>query len=113
MACAKAVADAWIKKAAGGDVSDGGCTLLEEQARGMGRLHVCMAHRMGHTLQADVYGAHRRAQGVACAVFCCTTYSTLQHVHALQITLFGECVLSDDGTPNNCQQLTEVSTRAT
>merc|ERR1719272_110882 len=51
----KAVADAWIKKAAAGDVSDAGCTLLEEQ-----------------------------------------------------ITLFGECVLSEDGTPSNCQQLTEA-----
>jgi hypothetical protein len=51
----KAVADAWIKKAASGDVSDAGCTLLEEQ-----------------------------------------------------ITLFGECVLSEDGTPSNCQLLTEA-----
>ena len=51
----KAVADAWIKKAAGGDVADAGCTLLEEQ-----------------------------------------------------ITLFGECVLSEDGTPSNCQLLTEA-----
>jgi hypothetical protein len=49
------VADAWIKKAAGGDVADAGCTLLEEQ-----------------------------------------------------ITLFGECVLSEDGTPGNCELLTAV-----
>ena len=52
----KAVADAWIKKAARGDLSDAaGSALLEEQ-----------------------------------------------------ITLFGECVLSEDGTPNNSQLLTEA-----
>ena len=50
----KAAADAWIKKAASGDVSDAGCTLQE------------------------------------------------------QIVLFGECVLSEDGTPTNCQLLTEA-----
>jgi len=50
----KAVADAWIKKAAGGDTADTS-GLLEEQ-----------------------------------------------------ITLFGECVLSEDGTPSNCQLLEEA-----